>query len=115
MWLYKPRKNALHNFFNLLRRVTSRLPLRLTYLLLSCTMLPVSLMWKRLKGVRPNRREMMVELMDWFSPPFRSEHTSDEAASWYAKRGYQSIRVTTVDLFGFNIIGKKPPISSANA
>lgn len=115
VWLYQPRKDLLHNSFNLLRRVTSRLPARLTYILLACTMLPVSLLWKGLKGKRPNRREAMVELMDWFSPPFRREHTTDEAASWYAKRGYQSITVTTVDIFGFNIIGKKAPISSANA
>jgi len=115
VWLYQPRKDVLHNSFNLLRRVTSRLPARLTYILLACTMLPVSLLWKRLKGKRQNRREIMVELMDWFSPPFRREHTTDEAASWYAKRGYQSITVTTEDIFGFNMIGKKAPVSSAIA
>jgi SAM-dependent methyltransferase/uncharacterized protein YbaR (Trm112 family) len=107
VWLYHPRKNAVHNFFNGIRSLTSRLPARWSYRLLAVTALPVSYVWKRLKGNRQNRREMMISLMDWFSPEFRREHTPEEAAIWYSRRGYRSAKVTTRDLFGFNITGIK--------
>jgi hypothetical protein len=72
----------------------------------------VSWLVKRLKGNRQNKREMMIALLDWFSPEFRWEHSHDEAAGWFFKRGYQSVKVTTTNTFGFNIIGVKPsPIS----
>lgn len=108
VWLYHPRKDALHNLFNRLRGLTSRLPLRVLYTLLFCTALPVSWVVKRLKGNSQNRREMMIALMDWFSPEFRREHTPDEVTAWYARRGYHSIQVTAQDLFGFDITGIKP-------
>jgi 2-polyprenyl-3-methyl-5-hydroxy-6-metoxy-1,4-benzoquinol methylase/uncharacterized protein YbaR (Trm112 family) len=107
VWLYHPRDNFLHNFFNFLRHLTSRLPARWTYRLLACTALPVIFVWKWMKGNRQNKREIMIELMDWFSPQYRREHTIDETASWYAKRGYHSMTVTTRNIFGFNMTGKK--------
>jgi hypothetical protein len=82
--------------------------LKFQYYLLLCTLFPVSWVVKRLKGNKQNKREMMIALLDWFSPEFRWEHDPDEAAGWYSKRGYGSVRVTTVNLFGFNIIGIKP-------
>ena len=50
---------------------------------------------------------MMVDILDWFSPEFRWEHEHDEAASWFYKRNYEFVTVTTSDLFGFNITGIK--------
>lgn len=107
VWLYHPRKDILHNLFNGVRPFTSRLPARWLSRLLFVTVLPVSYVWKRLKGNRQNSREMMIALMDWLSPEFRREHTIDEATSWYVKRGYRDIKVTTVGHFGFNITGTK--------
>lgn len=107
VWLYEPRKDRLHQLFNFVRRFTSKLPARWNYYLLYCTALPVSYVWKRLKKNRQNRREIMIDLMDWFSPEFRREHTPDETQCWYSKRGYQAITVTSRNIFGFNITGKK--------
>ncbi|HWK08311.1 MAG TPA: class I SAM-dependent methyltransferase [Puia sp.] len=107
VWLYHPRKNFLHNLFNRIRSITSKLPSGLQYFLLRSTFLPISYVIKRLKGNRQNKREMMIALLDWFSPEFRREHTPDEAAGWFAKRGYTSVKVTTTGLFGFSIIGRK--------
>ena len=76
--------------------------------MLSVLFLPVTWLIKRIKGNRQNSREMMIALMDWFTPEFRWEHAPDEAAGWFCKRGYVSIQITTTNIFGFNIIGVKP-------
>jgi len=107
VWLYHPRKNLIHNTFNFLRGFTSRLPVKFQYYLYLCTLFPVSYVVKRIKGNKQNPREMMIAIMDWFSPEFRWEHTHEEAASWFKKRNYKNVKVTTTDTFGFNIIGKR--------
>lgn len=107
IWLYHPRKNFIHNLFNFIRRFTSKLPVGFQYYLYLLTIFPISFIIKRLKGNKQNKREMMIDILDWFSPEFRWEHTTDEAAAWYYKRGYHSVRMTTTNLFGFNIIGIK--------
>lgn len=107
VWLYHPVKGFIHNTFNFLREYTSKLPIKFQYYLYSCTLLPISYLVKRAKGNKQNKREMMIDILDWFSPEFRWEHTHDEAAAWYAKRNYDKVKVTTNELFGFNIIGYK--------
>jgi hypothetical protein len=49
----------------------------------------------------------MISLLDWFSPQFRWEHHRTEAATWFYKRKYEYVKITTSDLFGFNITGNK--------
>ncbi len=107
VWLYHPRKNFIHNVFNAIRKVTSKLPLTFQYYLYLFTVFPVSFCIKRLKGNKQNSREMMVSILDWLTPEYRWEHEHTEAISWYNKRGYRNIRITTVDTFGFNIVGEK--------
>ena len=107
VWLYHPRKNIVHNMFNFLRNYTSKLPIKVQYYLYLCTLFPVSYVVKRIKGNKQNAREMMIAIMDWFSPEFRWEHTQEEATGWFTKRNFSDIKVTTTDTFGFNIIGKK--------
>jgi SAM-dependent methyltransferase len=107
IWLYSPRQDRLHRMFNGIRRWMGPLPLKAKYLILRGIFLPGTYILKRLRGNRQNRREMMIALMDQFTTEFRWEHTPDEAAGWFSKRGYFSIRVTTTDMWGFNIIGIK--------
>jgi ubiquinone/menaquinone biosynthesis C-methylase UbiE/uncharacterized protein YbaR (Trm112 family) len=107
VWLYHPRKNFLHKLFNFIRKITSKLPLKFQYYLYSFTILPVSFVIKRLKGNKENVREMMVSILDWFTPEFRWEHTHEEAAGWFNKRNYSKVRITTDEVFGFSIIGEK--------
>jgi SAM-dependent methyltransferase/uncharacterized protein YbaR (Trm112 family) len=107
VWLYHPRKNLIHNSFNFLRNYTSKLPIKVQYYLYSFTLLPLSYVVKKIKGNKQNAREMMIAIMDWFSPEFRWEHTHEEAAGWFTKRNFRDVKVTTTDTFGFNIIGKK--------
>ena len=107
VWLYHPRKNLIHNTFNFMRKFTSRLPIKFQYYLYLFTLFPASFVIKKIKGNKQNAREMMIAIMDWFSPEFRWEHTHEEAESWFAKRNYKDVKITTTDTFGFNIIGKK--------
>jgi len=107
VWLYHPRKNFVHNSFNFLRNYTSKLPIKVQYYLYLFTLFPASYIIKKIKGNRQNAREMMIAIMDWFSPEFRWEHTPQEATTWFTKRNFRDVKVTTTDTFGFNIIGKK--------
>lgn len=107
VWLYHPRKDFIHNCFNFIRKFTSKLPLRMQYYLYLVTIFPISYIIKKLKGNPQNSREMMVDILDWFSPEFRWEHRPDESASWFSKRRYSCVKVTTNEVFGFNMTGIK--------
>ncbi|MBN9380291.1 MAG: class I SAM-dependent methyltransferase [Chitinophagaceae bacterium] len=106
VWLYHPRKDMMHRLFNTLRVFLSPLPAGLRYFFLRLTIYPVSYLIKKIKGSRQNRREMIIDILDWFTPEYRREHHPDEVAAWLTKRGYHSVLVTTTDTFGFNIIGE---------
>ena len=107
VWLYHPRKDLIHNTFNFIRKYISKLPLNFQYYLYAVTIFPVSYCIKKLKGSKQNSREMMVDILDWFTPEFRSDHEHAEVTGWYDKRGYKNTRITTVNSFGFNIVGEK--------
>lgn len=107
VWLYHPRKNLIHNLFNFLREGTSKMPLTLQNIFYNTTLLPISYVVKRMKGNKQNLSEMKIDILDWFSPEFRWEHSHTEAAAWFSKRNYQNIKVTTIDMFGFDIVGEK--------
>jgi SAM-dependent methyltransferase/uncharacterized protein YbaR (Trm112 family) len=107
VWLYHPRSDFVHNTFNFIRRFTSKLPTKFQYYLYLFTLFPASYVIKKIKGNKQNPREMMIAIMDWFSPEFRWEHTPEEAESWFRKRNFNNVKVTTTDTFGFNIIGEK--------
>ena len=108
VWLYGPRKDRIHNLFNRTRKITSKFPLGLQYFFSLYMVFPISFIVKRLKGNKQNTREMKVDILDWFTPEFRWEHDQSEAATWFYKRGYTNVKVTTDELFGFNITGVKP-------
>jgi len=109
VWLYHHRNNFVHNLFNSIRKLTSNLPLQFQYYLYWCTILPVSFVIKRVKGNKQNTREMMISILDWFTPEFRWEHDHEEVAAWFYKRNYSKIRITDKGVFGFNMVGEKNP------
>jgi ubiquinone/menaquinone biosynthesis C-methylase UbiE/uncharacterized protein YbaR (Trm112 family) len=106
-WSYQPRKDFIHNTFNKIRNVSSKLPVKLQYYLYYITLLPVSYVVKRAKGNKQNTREMMIDILDWFSPQFRWEHSKAEVEVWYKKRNYSHIKITDDNMWGFNMIGVK--------
>jgi SAM-dependent methyltransferase/uncharacterized protein YbaR (Trm112 family) len=105
VWLYHPRKTFLHNCFNWLRKYSSKWPLKLQYILYFFFLLPPIYIIKKMKGSKQNSREMMIDLLDWLSPEFRWEITHEVATTWFQQHKFNTIKITTIELFGFNIIG----------
>lgn len=107
VWLYHKRKNFIHNLFNTIRAFTSKLPLKLQYYLYIVTLFPASYVVKRIKGNKQNTREMMIDILDWFTPEFRWEHDEKEVTAWFSKRKYTHVKTTARSIFGFNMTGVK--------
>ena len=110
VWLYKPNKGFIHNSFNFIRRYTSKLPLNVQYYLYRFTLFPISYLIKKIKRNPQTPKEMMIDILDWFTPEFRWEHTADEVTVWYYKRNFTEVKVTDSNAFGFNITGIKKGI-----
>ncbi len=106
-WLYHPRKDFIHNTFNFIRKYSSKLPLKFQIILYAVFLFPISFILKKLKGNKQNWREMMVDILDWMTTEFRWEHTSEEVTNWFLNNNFNQVKVTTKELFGFNIIGKR--------
>ena len=107
VWLYHPRKDIIHNIFNFIRKYSSKLPLQLQYYLYLFFLFPIIFIIKKIKGNPQNKREMLIDILDWMTPQFRWEHTHEQAGTWFKKRDFANIKITTNEVFGFNIIGVK--------
>jgi 2-polyprenyl-3-methyl-5-hydroxy-6-metoxy-1,4-benzoquinol methylase len=107
VWLYHPIPTLHHRFFTFLRPFSSKLPVRLQYILYHIFIFPWAFAVQKMKGKEVNRRELMIDLMDALSCEYRWEHTEDEAISWYARRGYKNIRISTRNWFGFSLFGDR--------
>ena len=80
LWLYHPQKKLIHNLFLGLRKLTSKLPLKLTFLFLMIFVFPISFLVKKISRKNPpNYREEIIDLLDQFTPEFRFEITHDVA------------------------------------
>jgi len=107
IWLYHPRKNIFHRGSLVLRRISSKWPVKMQFLFYKFTLFPIIFIIKKIKGTSQNSREMMVDIMDSFSPEYRHEHTHEEAIDLLRRSRYKNIKITTTGIFGFNIIGNK--------
>lgn len=108
LWLYHPQKSMLHNLSLQLRKITSRLPLWLTFFFLSVFVFPFTFLIKSIRREKaPNYREEMIDLLDAFTPEYRFEIPQKEAIQWLEKRNYRQVSITTANQFGFSITGIK--------
>lgn len=108
LWLYHPQKNFVHNVLLLLRHITKRLPLKVAFVFLHIFIFPFSFIIKKIKRPNPpNYREEIIDLLDQFTPEFRFEIPHDLAATWLHRRKYINVKITTIDNFGFSIVGDK--------
>jgi ubiquinone/menaquinone biosynthesis C-methylase UbiE/uncharacterized protein YbaR (Trm112 family) len=118
IWLYHPidrtyhphdwRKLAIYNWIR--KNFTSRLPIRLQYLLYLSLMPPFLLKQsvKKLLGCRQNQltwREKMQALFDFFSPIYQHRHTPAEAVEWFRQEGFADSQVSYQERFGFGVRG----------
>ncbi len=109
VWLYHPRKDLIHNLILRIRRVSSKLPLSVQYNLYKIFFFPPFYLIKLLKRDKFNSRELMISLVDQFSPEFRWEHKPEEVNKWFQEKNYIEVKVTTLELFGYNMTGIKKP------
>ena len=107
IWLYHPRKDFIHNFILFIRKFSSKLPLKLQFFLYSIFIFPPTYIIKKIKGNSQNPREMMIDILDGFTPEFRWEYTENQATKWYIDNNFNNIKVTTNEMFGFNIVACK--------
>lgn len=107
VWLYHPISSWKHRLLTRLRPYTSRLPVRFQYALYRIFIFPPVFFIQKLKGKRVNSRELMIDLMDALSCPYRWEHSEAEARAWYAKRGYGPIQISSRNFYGFSVFGIK--------
>ena len=107
IWLYHPRKDFMHNLLLSIRGLFIKLPLKLNVLFCKLLIFPPTFIIKKLKGNKQNNREIMIDILDQFTPQYRWEYTSDEAKTWFSEQSFKNIKVTTNEVFGFNIVGNK--------
>jgi SAM-dependent methyltransferase/uncharacterized protein YbaR (Trm112 family) len=109
LWLYHPQDKPLHHFSLRLRKIFSRMPLRLAAVLITVFLFPVSFAYKKIRGKKDlNYREELINLFDAFTPEFREEIPHDTAEGWLKQSSCKGIKITTTDQFGFSIIGDLP-------
>ena len=108
LWLYHPQNNRIHNMILWLRSITSKLPLRLSFVLLMIFVFPFTFLIKKIKNKRKiSYREEIIDLLDQFTPEFRYEIPHDQAMLWLKRRKYADIHITTENQFGFSVTGNK--------
>lgn len=107
VWMYHPRKDFIHNLFNSIRTYTSKMSTGWQRFIYSKIIYPTSYLIKKAKGNPQNKREMMIDIYDWFSPEFRWEIQHEEAAKWFMENGFENSTITDETVFGFNTIGIK--------
>ena len=108
LWLYRPQEGRFHQGMLIARRLTSRLPIRLAYVLLGITVFPFTYLYKKIKNTSPpNAREEMIDLLDGFTPEFREEIEPARAKQWLEDRGYRNLNITAIDTYGYAIHGDK--------
>lgn len=108
LWLYHPQPSIIHQIILTIRKLTSRLPLKVAYIFILLFIFPITFTIKKIRNKRKlNYREEIIDLLDGLTPEFRDEIPQDVAISWLMKRKYQNIKITTESMFGFSITGDK--------
>lgn len=108
VWLYRPVPTALHRFFHAVRPFTCRLPLRLQYVVYRFGLVPPLWLYTRLRGKKLSARDLQLDITDGLSPRYRDEPEPSVAISWYHKRGYQSVRQSSENPWGYSLVGELP-------
>lgn len=108
VWLYRPSSDRVNKIINWFRNITVHLPLRMQFWLYLIFFVPLHkfISWVRGRKSR-SWREIMIELLDSFSPRYRFEHEPGEVSSWLKMSGFTGIKTTTKNEIGFSIKGTR--------
>lgn len=119
IWVYHPIDSAYHPddrnkllLYNWIRKnITSRLPIRLQYLLY-LSLLPAFLTRRAimrflvLKHNPVTWREKMQDLFDMFSPVYQHRYEPAEVEEWFSQEGLSNVQVSNRGPFGFGVKGE---------
>lgn len=107
IWVYRKREEMLHRFFNRLRQQTAAMPAWLQIPFLRYVIFHPALWLKRWKGDRQSSSELWIEVLDWFTPEFRHEHSREEVISWFREATFNNALVTDENHWGFSVSGTR--------
>lgn len=128
IWLYSahhhPPGSVMDRVNGLTRAVTTRLPVKLLYLLCCCEvplyylrkipgfdpMLHLLLPGALYHAIPPSNRkrrlnEHVLDLFDWYSPTYQSKHSYPEVFGWFEEAGLEQIRILPYQV---SVCGRKP-------
>jgi len=119
-WFYHPvdRQHHPHDLHKMrlycgIRRITTRLPIRVQYflyLLWTGAFLLKRRVSNLLTKTRDDRtwRERMQGFVDMFSPVYQHRHSEEEVLNWYKEIGFTCIEIGYREKYGFASRGDKP-------
>jgi ubiquinone/menaquinone biosynthesis C-methylase UbiE len=124
IWVYHPIDSVHHpdelnkmRLYNWIRRkITSRLPIRLQYILY-LSLMPAFLVKQSIeKYLGINRaaqtwREKMQGMFDFFSPLYQNRHEESEVVEWFSAEGFSNVAVAYKEQYGFAVRGDRPSSS----
>jgi SAM-dependent methyltransferase/uncharacterized protein YbaR (Trm112 family) len=115
VWVYGKVPGLRHQLKQRVRRVVARLPGPLRRGVMRA-LLGQSLARRRVRRLlgspKPqddiSRSELMVLLLDQYTPRYRWEHTPEQVHAWYRDLGLSSIATTEERSWGFGVAARKP-------
>ncbi len=108
LWLYHSQESSIHKLFLWLRKFTKNIPLKISFMFIMIFIFPFSFIFKKLKNKKSNNyREEIIDLLDQFTPEFRYEIPHDIATHWLKRRQFKKIKITSLNQYGFSIVGEK--------
>ena len=113
VWLYWREHGLRARLSELVRRVLSPMPAPVKHATV-WLLLPQSLIRNRIRAARGhteklNAREVLVRMLDSYTPRYRWNHTPDEVRGWYDEHGFTDIKVTEKGPHGFGVAARRPP------
>lgn len=108
IWVYKKRGRMFELIIGLLRRITTRLPLKLLALICWTTAIPVYFLYKYSNTFKTRTyRETFLSQFDCWSPQYQFHHTIPEVFGWYNYLGYKELKANLPTRNGFGVLGTK--------
>lgn len=107
IWVYRRRSEWLHLLFNRLRTYTSRMPAFLQLPFLRLFVFLPALILKKFRGQQQDAVSLWVEVLDWFTPEFRHEHSEEEVMDWYQEGNCGNICLSDANHWGFSVFGTR--------
>jgi SAM-dependent methyltransferase/uncharacterized protein YbaR (Trm112 family) len=119
VWLYWDVPGLKPKLSEAVRRVVSPLPAPLKHAVV-WALLPQSLLRQYIRSVRAgtgrqgrlNRREVLVRMLDSYTPKYRWRHTPEEVHGWFRELGFTNVKTTERGSEGFGVAARKPAASA---